>query len=54
MKNEAKVDKVRKQTAERQRRLRAKRIEAGYPRREFNLNDNENAAVVALIEELRN
>lgn len=45
--------KVRTQAAARQRVFRAKNVEAGYPRREFNLNDRENDAVVALIEKMR-
>ncbi|MEE9302577.1 MAG: hypothetical protein V3U84_02220 [Thiotrichaceae bacterium] len=45
--------KVRTQTAARQRVFRKKRVEAGYPRREFNLNDRENDAVVALIKKMR-
>lgn len=51
--SDAKKAKIRKQSAARQRRHRIKQLEAGYPRREFNLNDQENAAVVALITKLR-
>ena len=49
----AKKAKTRIQAAARQRRLRAKRKEAGYPRREFNLSDEENTAVIAFIDQLR-
>lgn len=56
MKNQSAADKkakMRKQNAIRQRRHRAKMAEAGYPRREFNLSDEENAAVIAFIDQLR-
>lgn len=45
--------KIRKQGAARQRRLRARRANEGYPKREYYLNDKEDETVVALIDKMR-
>ena len=56
MKKQSDADKkakILKQTAIRQQRHRAKKMASGYRRREFNLSDEENTAVIAFIYQLR-